>query len=198
MINVIWLSLLIIGIVVGAATGNVDGITRGILKGAENGVSVSLGLISILVFWLGLMKIAEQAGLVQTLAKALRPLARFLYPSVPENHPAMGSILANMSANILGLGNAATPLGLKAMQELQELNPDPTRASDAMCTLLAINTASLTIIPATVIAIRLQYGSANPTEIVGATILATFLGTAVAVLLDRMFRAYERRKRGGS
>jgi spore maturation protein A len=198
MINVIWLSLLIIGVVVGAATGNIDGITRGILKGAETGVSVSFGLISILVFWLGLMKIAETAGLVELLAKALRPLARFLYPSVPTNHPAMGSILANMSANILGLGNAATPLGLKAMKQLQELNPHPDRASDAMCTLLAINTASLTIIPATVIAIRLQYGSANPTEIVGATILATFLGTSVAIFLDRLFRSYERRKRGRS
>jgi spore maturation protein A len=194
-VNLIWLSLLLIGIIVGAATGNVDGITRGILKGAESGVSVSFGLISILVFWLGLMKIAEEAGLVQSLAKLLRPIARFLYPSVPVNHPAMGSILANMSANILGLGNAATPLGLKAMKELQLLNPDPDQASDAMCTLLAINTASLTIIPATVIAIRLQYGSANPTEIVGATIIATFLGTSSAVLFDRFFRYRDRRKR---
>lgn len=195
MINVIWVSLLIIGIAVGAATGNVDGITRGILKGAENGVSVSLGLVSILVFWLGLMKIAEDAGLVQLLAKVLRPLARYLYPSIPANHPAMGSIIANMSANILGLGNAATPLGLKAMKQLQELNPHLNEASDAMCTLLAINTASLTIIPATVIAIRLQYGSANPTDIVGGTIIATLLGTTTAVILDRLFRARDRRKR---
>ncbi|GAX91839.1 nucleoside recognition domain-containing protein [Effusibacillus lacus] len=195
MMNVIWLSLLVIGIAVGIATDNMDGITRGILKGAEDGVAVCLGLISILVFWLGLMKIAEQAGLVQLLAKALKPIARFLYPSVPINHPAMGSILANMSANILGLGNAATPLGLKAMQELQTLNPHPDRASDAMCTLLAINTASLTIIPATVIGWRMQYGSDNPTEIVGATILATFLGTTVAVLLDRTFRAIDRKRR---
>lgn len=198
MINMIWSGLLIIGIAVGLATGNADGVTRGFLKGAENGVSLCFGLISILVFWLGIMKIAEKAGLVQLLAKALRPLARLLYPSVPERHPAMGSILANMSANILGLGNAATPLGLKAMRELQELNPDPHRASDAMCTLLAINTASLTIIPATVIGYRMQYGSASPTEIVGATILATFMGTAVAVILDRVFRAYDRRRRGTS
>ncbi|BCJ85787.1 nucleoside recognition domain-containing protein [Effusibacillus dendaii] len=196
MINVIWISLLLIGIAVGAATGNMEGITRGILRGAENGVSVSLGLISILVFWLGIMKIAEDAGLVQMLSKLLRPLARFLYPSVPPDHPAMGSILANMSANILGLGNAATPLGLKAMQQLQELNPEPHRASDAMCTLLAINTASLTIIPATVIAIRMQYDAKSPTDIVGATIVATFLGTLTAIVLDRFFRARERRKRG--
>ncbi|WP_018131947.1 nucleoside recognition domain-containing protein [Effusibacillus pohliae] len=195
MINAIWVSLLLIGIVVGAATGNIEGITRGILQGAEDGVAVCFGLISIMVFWLGLMKIAEQAGLVQLLSKLLRPVARFLYPSVPENHPAMGSILANMSANILGLGNAATPLGLKAMRELQTLNPHPDRASDAMCTLLAVNTASLTIIPATVISYRMQFGSANPTEIVGASILATFLGTSVAILLDRLFRAYNRDQR---
>lgn len=196
MINIIWLGLLLIGIVVGVATGNIEGITRGILKGAENGVSVSLGLVSILVFWLGLMKIAEEAGFIQSLGKLLRPLARFLYPSVPPTHPAMGSILANMSANILGLGNAATPLGLKAMRELQELNPTPHEASDAMCTLMAVNTASLTVIPATVIALRLQYGSSNPTMIVGGTILATFLATMTAVFLDRYFRARDRRKRG--
>lgn len=195
MINIIWLSLLIIGITVGTVTGNVNGITQGILKGAENGVSVSLGLVSILVFWLGLMKIAEDAGVIQFLAKVLRPLARFLYPSVPPEHPAMGSILANMSANILGLGNAATPLGLKAMRELQDLNPHPHTASDAMCTLLAINTASLTVIPATVIALRLQYGSSNPTAIVVGTIIATFLATTVAVLLDRYFRARDHRRR---
>lgn len=195
MINLIWLGLLLIGIAVGVATGNAAGITRGILKGAENGVAVSLGLISILVFWLGLMKIAEEAGLVQALAKLLKPVARFLYPSVPADHPAMGSILANMSANILGLGNAATPLGLKAMKQLQELNQDPDQASDAMCTLLAINTASLTIIPATVIALRLQYGSGNPTQIVGATVIATLLATSTAVALDRFFRYRERKKR---
>lgn len=195
MINVIWLSLLVVGITVGAVTGNVNGITRGILKGAENGVSVSLGLVSILVFWLGLMKIAEDAGMIHILAKVLRPVARLLYPSVPSDHPAMGSILANMSANILGLGNAATPLGLKAMKELQDLNLNPRVASDAMCTLLAINTASLTVIPATVIALRLQYGSSNPTAIVGGTIIATLLATTVAVLLDRYFRARDHRKR---
>jgi spore maturation protein A len=107
----------------------------------------------------------------------------------------MGSILANMSANILGLGNAATPLGLKAMKQLQELNQQPDQASDAMCTLLAINTASLTIIPATVIALRMQYGSGNPTQIVGATVVATLLATSTAVALDRFFRYWERRKR---
>lgn len=194
MINTIWLILLVSGIAVGAFQDNMEGVTRGVLKGAESGVAVSLGLVSVLVFWLGLMKIAELAGMIQILAKWLRPLARWLYPSVPHDHPAMGSILANMSANILGLGNAATPLGLKAMEQLQELNPDKETASDAMCTLLAVNTASLTLIPATVIAIRMQYGSADPTSIVGSTIFATFLGTLVAILLDKYFRSREKRK----
>jgi spore maturation protein A len=106
-----------------------------------------------MTLWLGLMQIAERAGLVQWLARLLRPVARLLFPSVPADHPAMGAVLANMSANLLGIGNAATPLGLKAMQELQKLNPDKRTASDAMCTLLAVNTASITLIPTTVIAV---------------------------------------------
>lgn len=198
MINVIWMGLLLTGIIVAAWNGRMDTVTQAVFDGAKSGITVTVGLLSFLVFWLGMMKIAEQAGLVQILARILRPIARFLYPSVPPHHPAMGSILANMSANILGLGNAATPLGLKAMRELQELNPDKKTASDAMCTLLAINTANITIIPATVIAIRSQFHSANPTEIVGATVIATGLGTMVAVLLDRWFRKRERRIKGGS
>lgn len=197
MINAIWMFLLVTGVIVAAINGRMDVVTEAVLNGAKQGVVVCFGLLSILVFWMGLMKVAEHAGLVQSLAKLLYPLARFLYPSVPKDHPAMGSIVANMSANMLGLGNAATPLGLKAMKELQELNPDKERASDAMCTLLAINTSGLTIIPATVIGIRMQYNSSNPTEIVITTILATFAATTIAVILDRYYRTRDRRKRGG-
>lgn len=194
MINAIWMFMLAAGVVVAAINGRMEVVTEAVLNGAKQGVVVCFGLLSILVFWMGLMKVAEAAGLVQTLAKALYPLARFLYPSVPKDHPAMGSIVANMSANMLGLGNAATPLGLKAMKELQELNPEKERASDAMCTLLAINTSGLTIIPATVIGIRMQYNSHNPTEIVITTVLATFTATTCAVILDRFYRAREKRK----
>ncbi|GIM48267.1 spore maturation protein A [Collibacillus ludicampi] len=197
MINVIWMGLLLIGMAVSAWTGKMDVVTQAVFAGAKAGITVTIGLLSFLVFWLGMMKIAEEAGLVQSLARLLWPIVRFLFPSVPPDHPALGSILANMSANILGLGNAATPLGLKAMKELQELNPDKKTASDAMCTLLAINTANITIIPATVIFYRSQFESANPTEIVGATIIATALGTAVAVILDRWFRKRESRRGGG-
>jgi spore maturation protein A len=192
------MTLLLVGMIVAAWNGRIDLVSQAVFEGAKSGVVVAFGLLSFLIFWLGMMKIAEHAGLVQSLARLLWPVVRFLYPSVPPDHPAMGSILANMSANILGLGNAATPFGLKAMRELQELNPDKKTASDAMCTLLAINTANITIIPATVIAIRSQYGSVNPTEIVGATIVATGLGTMVAVVLDRWFRKRERKRKGGS
>ncbi|ARU63145.1 spore maturation protein [Tumebacillus avium] len=197
MINAIWVFMILAGVVVAALNGRMDLVTNAVLNGAKQGVVVCFGLLSIMVFWLGLMKIAEAAGLVQSFAKVLYPLARFLYPSVPKDHPAMGSIVANMSANMLGLGNAATPLGLKAMRELQDLNPDKQTASDAMCTLLAINTSGLTIIPATVIGLRLQYGSTNPTEIVVSTVLATFLATTTAVFLDRWYRSRERKKWGG-
>jgi len=194
MINAIWVFMLVSGVIVAAVTGRMEAVTNAVLSGAKQGTVVCFGLLSIVVFWSGLMKIAESAGLVQSLAKLIFPVARFLYPSVPKDHPAMGSIVANMSANMLGLGSAATPLGLKAMKELQDLNPDKERASDAMCTLLAINTSGLTIIPATVIGLRMQYGSANPTEVVVTTVLATFLATTTAVFLDRYYRNRERRR----
>ena len=176
-------------------TGKVGAVSEAVLGGAESGVELAIGLVSVIAFWLGIMNIAEKAGLVEILARWLRPVGRFLYPSVPPDHPAMGSILANMSANILGLGNAATPLGLKAMQELQTLNEDKETASDAMCTLLAINTASITLIPTTVIAVRMQYGSAHPTSVVSTTLLATTIGTIAAVILDRLFRRWSKRRR---
>lgn len=194
MIDLIWLSLFLIGFITAILTGRVDAVASAVLTGAEKGVSLSIGMVSIIALWSGLMKIAEEGGLIQVLSRVLRPIARMLYPSVPADHPAMGAILANMSANILGIGNAATPLGLKAMKELQTLNPDKETASDAMCTLLAINTASITLIPTTVIAFRMQYQSSNPTSIVGTTIVATAIGTVAAIILDRLFRAFSRRR----
>ncbi|ATY84760.1 spore maturation protein [Kyrpidia spormannii] len=198
MVSALWLGLLISGFVAAAFQGKIDIVTQSMLKGAEEGVAVALGLISILVLWLGVMRVAEEAGLIAALARLLRPLAGWLFPSVPADHPAMGSILSNMSANILGLGNAATPLGLKAMRQLQELNPDKEQASDAMCTLLALNTASLTLLPTTVIALRMQYGATSPTDIVAPTILATAVGTAAAIFLDRYYRRREARGRRGA
>lgn len=193
MVNWIWLFFIVAGIAYGAWSGNLDGVTAALFDGAKSGVTVSFGLISVLVFWLGLMRVAEQAGLMAKLAALLRPAVRFLFPDVPKDHPALAYILSNMSANILGLGNAATPMGIKAMQELQKLNPDKETASAAMCTLLAINTASITVIPTTILAVRLNYGSQNPAEIVGPTLVATAIATAAALILDRWYR---RRSRG--
>lgn len=196
MIDLIWLLLFLVGIVTAMFTGRLDKVSEAVLSGAGTGVDLAIGLISVIAFWLGLMNIAEKAGLVQWLAARLRPFARFLFPSVPVDHPAMGAILANMSANVLGLGNAATPLGLKAMQELQSLNPNKDIASDAMCTLLAVNTASITLIPTTVIAFRMQFHSKDPTAIVGTTLVATVMGTFAAILLDKFFRRLAHQREG--
>ncbi|MEO3945239.1 nucleoside recognition domain-containing protein [Gorillibacterium sp. CAU 1737] len=191
MVNWIWLFFLVTGIVVAAVQGNIDVVTKAVFEGAETGVTVSLGLVSVLTFWMGMMRIAEEGGLLRVLSKLLRPVVRFLFPSVPINHPAAGYIMSNMSANLLGLGNAATPMGIKAMQELQQLNPNKERASPAMCTLLALNTASITLIPTTLIAIRLNLHSGNPAEIIGTTLLATAVSTASAILVDRWYRRRE-------
>jgi len=192
MVNWIWLLFIVAGFAVAAANGRVEAVTEAAFDGAKTGVTVCFGLISVLVFWMGMMRIAEDAGLLKKLAKLLRPFVGFLFPSVPKDHPAFGYILSNMSANVLGLGNAATPAGIKAMQELQKLNPDKERATAAMCTLLAINTASVTLIPTTMIAIRMNFGSTNPTDIVGTTLAATAVSLAAAVLLDKW---YQRRYR---
>lgn len=176
------------GFLVAAVNGNIDAVTEAAFEGAKSGVTVSFGLISVLVFWMGMMRIAEDAGLLKQLAKLLGPAIRLLFPSVPKDHPAFGYILSNMSANILGLGNAATPAGIKAMQELQKLNPDQQTASPAMCTLLAINTASITLIPTQIIAIRMNYGSVNPTDIIGTTLAATAIALLAAIMLDKWYQ----------
>ena len=189
MINVIWMLMLLIGFIAAAAQGRIDVVTEAVFDGAKTGVSVSMGLISVMVFWLGMMRIAEDGGLLEKMAKLLGPIVRFLFPDVPRNHPALGYIMSNMSANLLGLGNAATPMGIRAMQGLQKLNPDKSTASAAMCTLLAINTSSITLIPTTLIAIRMNFNSANPAEIVGTTLLATGVATLAAILADRWYRS---------
>jgi spore maturation protein A len=188
MVNWIWLFFIVVSVVVGAVNGRIDAVTQAAFDGAKSGVTISFGLISIMVFWLGMMRIAEDAGMLKKLARMLSPVVKRLFPDVPPNHPAMGYIMSNLSANLFGLGNAATPMGIKAMQELQKLNPDQTTATPAMCTLLALNTSSITLVPTTLIAIRMNYGSANPAEIVGTTLAATFIATGAAIVADRWYR----------
>jgi spore maturation protein A len=188
MVNYIWGGMILIGLLVAAASGKMDQMNQAVFEGAKNGVTVSFTLISFLVLWLGLMKIAEYSGLLAKLTDLLKPVVRFLFPDVPKDHPALGYILSNMSANILGLGNAATPMGLKAMQELQKLNKRKEEASKSMITLLALNTSSLTIIPSTIIGYRIAAGSRDPVEIVGAAIIATLCSTLVAIIVDRYYQ----------
>lgn len=193
MINIIWVVLFAIGFFFAAINGTMDEVNKAIFEGGKEAVAISIGLISVLVFWLGIMKIGEEAGLLKKLGNAFRPIVQKLFPEVPPEHPAMGYIISNMAANLFGLGNAATPMGIKAMEQLKKLNGNKDSASRSMVTFLAINTSSLTIIPTTVIAIRMQYGSEAPTEIVGTTIVATIMSTTAAILIDRYF--YYRRKR---
>jgi spore maturation protein A len=195
MVNIIWMLMLIIGIIFAAINGKMDAVNEAVFKGAQDAVTICIGLISILVFWLGLMRIAQASGLLEGLAKIMKPIATRLFPEVPSNHPAMGYILSNMTANLFGLGNAATPMGIKAMEQLKVLNNNKDSASRSMITLLAINTASITLIPTTVISIRMNYGSVSPTEIVGTTLMATTCSTLAAILIDRFFY-YRRVKKG--
>lgn len=189
MVNIIWVAMLLIGIIVAAVTGKIDVVTTAALKGAETAVEFAFGLVAIMAFWLGIMKVAEEAGMIRLISKIVKPLTTFLFPSVPKDHPAMGAIIMNLSANVLGLGNAATPMGLIAMKELQKLNKfSSNTASDAMCTFLALNTSCITIIPATIIGIRIKAGSMNPTEIVGTTIFATACSMVIAIIVDRVLR----------
>lgn len=188
MVNTIWLALLLTGIAVAAINGKIDVVTSAALESAQTGVGIALELIGLMALWLGLLKIAEEAGMVRFLARLVRPLMGCLFPGIPKGHPAMGAIIMNLSASILGLGNAATPFGLKAMQELQKLNPHPEEATKDMCTFLGLNTACITLIPATIIGIRTAANSTDPTGVIGPTIFATTCGTLVAILADRYFR----------
>jgi spore maturation protein SpmA len=186
-LNYIWLALVLLAVAIGGWNDRLKDVTGGALEGAKTAVTIALGLIGIMALWLGLMRVAERAGLVQRIAYGLRPLMQRLFPEVPSDHPAMGSMLMNMAANMLGLGNAATPLGLRAMRDLESLNPRPGVASNAMCTFLAINTSSVQLIPATAIAILAAAGSARPTVIVGTAFFATLCAATVAVLSAKFF-----------
>ena len=181
MLNYIWLALVLLAVAIGGWNDRLPEVTAGAFDGAKTAVTIALGLIGVMALWLGVMRLAERAGLVQRIARGLRPIMRRLFPDVPPEHPAMGSMLMNMAANMLGLGNAATPLGLRAMRDLESLNPRPGVASNAMCTFLAINTASVQLIPATAIALLAAAGSTRPTAIVGTALLATICAATVAI-----------------
>lgn len=182
MLNWIWLGLVVSAVLLGGFTGQLDAVTKAAFKSCETAVvNIAIPYIGLIALWLGVMRLAEKAGLVEVLARALRPLMRWLFPDVPPNHPAMGSMLMNMAANMLGLGNAATPLGLRAMQDLETLNRRPGVATNAMCTFLAINTSSIQLVPASTVAFMAAAGATNPAAIIGTAFLATMCSTIVGV-----------------
>jgi spore maturation protein A len=188
MLNYIWFGMMAISVVAGILTGRIDAVTEAAINMSKTAVEISIGLIGIMALWLGIMKIAEESGLIRIIAKGLKPITIRLFPDVPEDHPAIGSIVLNMSANMLGLGNAATPLGLKAMEELQELNPQKDTATNAMVMFLAINTSSVQIIiPATVVALM----GVTTSQIFVPTILATLASTITAIFMAKLL---EKRK----
>lgn len=188
--NYIFYFLIVISIVFGAINGRLQEVVNSILSGAELSVKVAFSLIGIMSFWLGIMKIAEKSGLVEFIAKVIKPVTKHLFKEIPEESTAIGDIAMNFSANALGLANAATPMGIKAMEELQKLNKNKKSASNAMCMLLAMNTAGFQLVPATVIAVLIGIGYKNPTEIIAPTLLVTSITFLSAIILAKVFEKF--------
>jgi spore maturation protein SpmA len=192
-LNWIWLALVLVSVAYGGLTGRMQAVSDAILASARGAVELVIGLVGMMVFMLGLMRVARDGGLVRAVARALAPLMRRLFPDVPPDHPAMGAMVMNFATNILGLGNAATPFGLKAMVELDRLNPRPGVATDAMAMFLAINASSITLMaPTGTIAVRAAAGSADPAGIWIPTVIATACSTLAAVTAVYLLRARER------
>lgn len=193
MLSAIWLLLLTAGLVAAAATGRWGAVTGAALSAGQTGVELGLALVGVMAVWLGLGRLMEASGLLERLVRVARPLTRLLFPDVPRDDPAHGAIALNLVANLLGLGNAATPFGLQAMRRLADLDGRSGEATPAMCTLLALNTAALTLVPTGVVAIRMAAGSRSAEEIIGPTVVATLLAQVVALTADRVFRWRGRR-----
>ena len=181
MLNAIWLGMMFLAVVVGTIEGRLDQVVTAVTDSATTGFKIALGLAGIMTLWLGIMNVATESGLIHLLARALKPLMRRLFPDVPTEHPAMGSMVMNIAANMLGLANAATPFGLQAMKQLQTLNQRAYTATDAMCTFLTINTSSVQLIPATVITLMAAGGATHPTSIIVSSLLATSVSTLVGI-----------------
>ncbi len=190
MVNIIWVFMILIGIMVAFWNGKLELVTQAALDSAKSAVELSIGLIGVYALWLGIMKIAEESGLVEGISRRMRGVMRLLFPDIPARSNAIGSVTMNLVANMLGLGNAATPLGLKAMQDLQQINRQKDRATNAMCMFLVINTASVQIIPTTVIAIRSSAGSANPAEIVGTAFVSTLSSAVIGIIAARILEKW--------
>ncbi len=182
MLNYIWLTLVIVAVVLGGINGKIENVTKSAIDAAGNAVTLAIGLIGMMALWLGIMKIAEDSGLMALVAKAISPVMRRLFPDIPKDHPATGSMMMNIAANMLGLSNAATPMGLRAMEDLQKLNKYPEVATNSMCTFLTINTAGLQLIPASMVSLMASAGSTDPTAIIGTTFAATLIAITTGLV----------------
>ncbi|EGD47841.1 nucleoside recognition domain protein [Ruminiclostridium papyrosolvens DSM 2782] len=189
MINYIWIGLLILGFAFGIVNGRLDDVTKAAMDSAQTAVTVCIGLLGVMCLWTGLMKVAEKSGLIRIIGRAVRPVLIFLFPEIPKDHPALGAIVMNLVANFLGLGNAATPLGLKAMKELQSLNKDKKTATNAMCMFLVLNTAAIQLVPANIIALRTSAGSKKPAEIIICIWIASVCATIMGIIAAKMLSA---------
>ncbi len=197
--NIVWLLLIGAAVISGAVKGHMADVSNAMFSSATTAIELAIGLVGGMTLFLGLMRVADDAGLVKLLARALRPVFRVLFPDVPRDHPALGAIAMNFGANMLGLGDAATPFGIKAMEELQTLNPDKESATDAMCMFVTLHSSSLQIIPVMVISLRAAAGSKNPSETIVGTIFATAMSMIVAIVVSRLFaRWFALRKKAGA
>ena len=182
MLNLIWLGMLCLAVVVGIIQGRLDQVAAAVTSSAKLGFEQALSLTAVMSLWLGIMRIASESGVMAWLARCLNPVMRFLFPEIPPDHPAIGAIVMNLSANVLGMANAATPFGIQAMQELQKLNRHKDVASNAMCVFLAVNTSSVQLIPTTAIAYLAINGAQHPSSVIVTSLIATFCSTAVAII----------------
>lgn len=187
MINKIWFSFIFVGITYGFISGNISAVNEEIITSAKKSLDIFINIFPVIVLWLGIMTIASDSGLLNKISNILYPILGKIFKDIPKNHESLGYISSNIAANILGLGSAATPFGLKAMKSLQELNDNKDTASHSMITFLLLNTSGLTLVPTTVISIRMLYKSINPTSIITSTILATLIATISAIILDKIF-----------
>ena len=190
MLNGIWVGMILIALVVGALRGTLDVVAKAVVEGAAGAVTLALGLVGIMALFLGLMRVLQEGGLLRTVARWLRPVMVRLFPDVPAEHPAMSMMILNFTANLLGLANAATPFGLKAMSELDKLNPRKGTATNSMVLFLAINTSSLSLFPTGVIGLRASLGSHSPASIFLTTLVATSISTTVAVVVAKIYIAF--------
>ena len=195
MLNYIWFFLIIIGFIVSFFTGKADVVSNSIMISAKEAIELCIGIAGAMCFWSGIMRIAQKAGITDAIGRFAQPLIKKLFPDIKDNKDASGAVIMNLTANFLGMGNAATPLGLKAMKELDDLNGNKKRASNAMCMFIVLNTSMIQLLPSTLLSLRSAYGSVNPQEIMGPIWITSFATTTAGIIFAKIFQGLERKGR---